>query len=419
MERVTGVGKTENNVVVRTEPGMVTPQAADTLGTNLLSVVLIGPDERRREHVIGSLTGSLCGPARQVPSYPDQDQISQLIEKDEDILLVDLDSNPEAALEVVESLCARSQATVMVYSARSDSQLMVRCMQAGVREFLALPVTQSTLAEAMVRASVRRSTIRAPQRTDGRLCVFWGAKGGSGVTTIATNFAVSVARDSDLKVLLIDLDLPLGDVALHLGVTAQYTTADALQNADRLDANFLSRLVVKHASGVSVLAGPDSFVPLEFSADAVNRLVQAARKEFDCVVVDSGSRYELIQTSLIAADAMLYMVLPVGVAELRNANRMISQLFAKYPAKLEVVLNRYLPASLGVDEADITRALTRNVNWRIPEDSATIRKTQHTATPLVLNDSAISKVIRQMARAACGVQSQPEKEKKKGLLGLF
>jgi pilus assembly protein CpaE len=396
---------------------MVTMQGADTVGANLLSVVLMGPDERRREHVVGSLTGSLCGPARQLAYYPNQEQISQLIENNEDVLLVDLDSNLEAALEVVEDLCTRSQATVMVYSASSDPQLMVRCMQAGVREFLTLPVNQNALAEAMVRASVRRSSVRTPQRTDGRLFVFWGAKGGSGVTTVATNFAVAVARESGNSVLLIDLDLPLGDAALHLGLSPQYTTTDALQNASRLDGNFLSRLAVKHASGVSVLAAPDKFVPLEFSIEAIDKLVQAARQEFDCVVVDSGSRYELTQTSLFASDAACYMVLPVGIPELRNANRMISEFFAKSPSRLEIILNRYVPSSAGVGEDQIAKALTRSVNWQIPDDSVAIRKTQNTATPLVPSDSGISKVIRQMARKACGLSEQPEK--KKGMFGLF
>ena len=127
-----------------------------------------------------------------------------------DVVIVDLDSNPEFALEIVETLCAGSPATVMVYSGSSDTELMIRCMRAGAREFLTLPITQNAMAEAMVRASVRRPTARPSKKANGRMCVFWGAKGGSGVTTIATNFAISAARETDQSVLLIDLDLPLG-----------------------------------------------------------------------------------------------------------------------------------------------------------------------------------------------------------------
>src|ERR1700676_2169839 len=124
-------------------------QESEALNANVLSVVVIGPDERRRDAVAGALAGSLCGIARQLPFYPELDQIPRMIELNHDVVVVDLDSNPEFALEIVETLCAGSPATVVVYSAFADSELMVRCMRAGAREFLTLPVTPSAMAEGM------------------------------------------------------------------------------------------------------------------------------------------------------------------------------------------------------------------------------------------------------------------------------
>jgi pilus assembly protein CpaE len=267
----------------------------------------------------------------------------------------------------------------------------------------------------MVRASVRRSAVRGPRKADGRLCVFWGAKGGSGATTVATNFAISAAREASQKVLLIDLDLPLGDVALNLGITPQYSTVDALQNFQRLDANFLSRLMVTHSSGISVLAAPGKLVPTELSNAAVDKLIAVTRQEFDCVVVDSGSNFALTSTALFAQDATIYLVSQVGIPELRNSNRLISELFAGPAPRLQIVLNRYSNASL--DEEHITRALTRRADWKLPEDAATARKGQATATPMALGDSAVSRVVRQMARTASGLSAEPEKKKK--IIGLF
>jgi len=50
-------------------------------------------------------------------------------------------------------------------------------MRAGAREFLSLPFTPGAVAEAMVRATVRRTTIRNPssKKPDGKLHVFFGA----------------------------------------------------------------------------------------------------------------------------------------------------------------------------------------------------------------------------------------------------
>ena len=396
---------------------METPtfQDTDALGGNVLSVAVIGPDERRREAVASAIAGSFCGVMRQLPFYPDMDQIPKLIDLNYDVVIMDLDSNPEFALDVVESLCAKSQATVMLYSSSPDPELMIRCMRAGAREFLTLPLPPGALAEAMIRASVRRTGARNSKKADGRLCVFWGAKGGSGVTTVATNFAISAAQEAEEKVLLIDLDLPLGDVALNLGITPQYSTIDALQNHHRLDANFLSRLTVSHSSGISVLASPGKMMPVQITAEAVERLINVARQEFECVVVDTGSRFDLTETAVFSQDALIYLVSQIGIPELRNANRLVSELFAGATPRLQVVLNRFSNST--IDEEHITKALTRRADWKVPEDVASARKMQITATPLAMGDSGPARIIRQMARTSAGLSAEPEKKKK--IIGLF
>lgn len=370
--------------------------------------------------VADALVGSMAGVPRQLPFYPDLDQVPKLIELNFDVIIIDLDSDPETALDLVETLCADSTTIVMLYSAVSDSELMIRSMRAGAREFLTLPFAPGTVAEAMVRAAVRRTTMKTStpsKRPDGKLCVFFGAKGGAGVTTVATNFAISVARESDRKALLIDLDLPFGDVGLGLGLTAAYSTADALQNYSRLDSNFLSRLLIKHDSGLWVLTAPGKAINVPIVTDAVNKLLAVARQDFEYVIVDSGSRVDLASTGLFDADALVFLVSQVGLSELRNSNRIIAEYFKSDFPQLEIVLNRYMPASLGIDEEHITKALTRRAQWKLPDDNGTVRKMQSTATPLIMSDSHISRVIRQMARTACGLTAEPDKKKK--IIGLF
>jgi pilus assembly protein CpaE len=160
-----------------------------------------------------------------------------------------------------------------------------------------------------------------------------------------------------------------------------------------------------------VLPAPGEFSPVLASNEAIDRLLSVARQSFDFVVVDAGSRVDLRGTSLFDESASLYLIAQVGVSELRNANRMISQFFSARDRKLQVVLNRYAPQSLLFDEKQIAKALTRPAVWKIPDDYATARRTQNTAHPVALQDSPISRVIRQMARTACGLPATPEKKK--------
>jgi len=388
-------------------------QYPDSFGTNLLSIALIGPDDERRRAASTVLGECQTGGIHEFSSYPPTlDDVPRLLEQKYDIIIIDLDSNPEYALELVESICANGTATVMVYSLKADSELLVRCMRAGAREFLTLPFAQNTMAESLVRASARRPAIRGQKKSGGRLLVFLGAKGGDGVTTLACNFAVALAKESDQSTLLIDLDLPLGDAALNLGITGEYSTINALQNANRLDSSFLSKLLVKHSSGVSVLGAPGKFPQYQAANDSIDRLIAVARQDFDNVVIDMGSRLDLMGTSLFKDGAIIYLVIQAGIAGLRNSNRLISQYFAGEFPKLEIVLNRYEARALGVAEEQITKALTRPAQWKIPNDYAAVRRMQHTAVPLALEDSPISRLIHQMARSACGLP--PVQEKKSG-----
>jgi len=304
----------------------------------------------------------------------------------------------------------------MVYSTRADQELLLRCMRAGAREFLTLPFDPGVMAEALVRASALRSASRPPKEADGSLLVFLSAKGGSGVTTLACNFAVSLAQESKRKTLLIDLNLPLGDAAINLGIQAEYSAVNALQNYNRLDANFLSTMLVQHDSGLFMLAAPSELAPAQVCDEAIDKLLEVARQEFDYVVVDAGARLDLQRTHLFDESATIYLVTQVGIPELRNSNRLIKQLSATGGPKVEIVINRYDPRKLEISDDDVTRALTMPAQWKIPNNYAAVRRMQNTATPITQEDSPIARVIRQMTRSICGptVTSEPKLEKKRG-----
>ena len=390
----------------------------ESIGSETLSIALIGPDQLRRKEAANALLACGGTEVREYLAYPaNLDEVPRLIEQRNDVIIIDLDSNPEFALELVESICANGSSTVMVYSSKPDPELLVRCMRAGAREFLTPPFEHSKMAEALVRASARRSVTRLPRRTGGRLLVFLGAKGSAGVTTLACNFAVSLAQESGQSTLLIDLDLPLGDAALNLGIVTEYSTVNALQEAGRLDASFLHKLLTKHSSGVSVLAAPGKFPLFHATNEAIDKLMSVARQEFDNVVVDVGARLDLTDTALFKDAFAIYLVTQAGIPELRNSNRLISQFFTVGSPKLEIVVNRYEPRALGVSDETITKALTRPPTWKIPNDYAAVRQMQNTATPLALGDSPIARLIKQMATSICGQRATQPKKKGFRLFG--
>ena len=402
-------------------------QSSDSFGAEPLSIAVISPDDRRRSAATGALDKFPNGRIREFISYPpDIGSVTRVLKKSFDVVIIDLDSDPEYTIELVETICADGATNVIVYSEKVDPGLMVRCLRAGAREFLHTPITPAVMTEALLRVWARRLDTPVQEANEefqakdaeGKLFVFQSAKGGSGVTTLATSFAVSLAEQSRQRTLLIDLNFPLGDAALNLGLRSLYSTVNALENASRLDSHFLASLLVEHSSGLSVLAGPSDMVPFHPTGDALGILLKVALQGFEYVVVDGGSKLDLQSACRFDPSVTFYLVTQLGIPELRNANRLIRQLPVDGGPRLEVIVNRFDAGSEGIDEGHVAKALTRAIRWKIPNDYAAVRRMQNSATPLTSEDTPIAGAIRQMTQSVCGQPVETEKKKTRGFFSF-
>jgi pilus assembly protein CpaE len=389
-----------------------------TLLGNDWTVAVVGPDEKRREEVATALYECQCAEVREIAFYPfGPSGLQKLMQQQYDVVLFDLDSDSDTALSMVESATANYSAAVMVYSERSDVDLMLRCIRAGAREYLTLPLVEGAVIKALNRVATTRPAKRSARKAEGRLLVFIGSKGGSGTTTIACNSAVSLAMETSQKVLLIDLKLPLGDAAICLGVSSKYSTVSALDSISRLDSRMLNSMTVRHKSGLSVLGAPGELVPSDLTAKAVDKLLNVACREFDYVLVDTEFNFEMENSGIFGESSTVFLITQIGVPELRNANRLINRLSTRSGPRLEIVINRYNSSSQQITEENVMKALTRAPQWKIPENYADVVRAQFTGTPLALGTTAISRAILSMIQSVC--EEPVTAEKKKGPLSFF
>lgn len=363
-----------------------------------LKITLICPNERYCSELAQCLYDAQCGEVRSLtyyPSIPVGD--SDVLGGECDVAIVELDSDPDQALALVKRIGNTSTARLMVCSASPAPDLLMRCMRAGAREFLNLPVDRDQIVAAMVRAAAKRQPAQQEKRATGKLMAFMGTKGGAGVTTIATNFAIALAEHTGAKTLFMDLDLPLGDAALNLGITAEFSTTDALERIERLDASMLARMTVTDRSGLQVLAAPGHYVSVQPSDADIKTLLDLAARSYDYVVLDLGSRLDLRGTGVFQMANPIFLVSRVDVADLRNCSRMISQYFGSDFRNIEVVLSRYKRNMLAIDDQEIARMLSVPVRWKIPADDDAVSSMHAQGIPLMRSNNPVSKAIRKMA----------------------
>ncbi|MCL6546178.1 MAG: hypothetical protein K6T61_13185 [Bryobacteraceae bacterium] len=384
--------------------------------TRNLNILVIGPDKERRQEIVAELLHHRVAAPIELEAYS---QIRNLAAgaKDWNVALLDLDSDPDLCLAVVQTLSSRNpMGTVMVYAKHRDPELLMRCMRAGAREYLTLPIDHRLLQEALSRAAARRTESAGLENT-GKILVFLGSKGGVGVSTIATNFAV-VLNQEGASAFLLDLNLELGETSLLLGVNPQFTLADVLENARRLDRELLEGMITRHDSGLALIPGPDAVGAVQaFENGDLSRLLGLLQDQFSFIVVDAG--HGLLrngQAFLDMADTV-YVVTQADVPALRNAQRYVKHLQRVAGAKVRLVLNRYDVRKPEIDEDHIAKAVGAPVDWRLPSDYQLVRRSHNTAAPLALADSPISLVIRNMAREVCGKPLQPAPKRRLRFLG--
>ena len=95
---------------------------SDALSPGVLSIAVISPDDQRRKAALTELSECHSGPIREfTATYPALSEVSRVIGHNFDIVFVDLDSDLEYALELVETICSRDLAIAMELDAAQGS----------------------------------------------------------------------------------------------------------------------------------------------------------------------------------------------------------------------------------------------------------------------------------------------------------
>jgi pilus assembly protein CpaE len=235
-----------------------------------------------------------------------------------------------------------SGGVVIVVSPTKDPELILRAMRAGAREF----VLESDHEE--LRTAVR-SQAKSAEQSDGlgTAVTCFGAKGGVGSTTIATNLAGAMAKKG-MRVCLVDLNLHLGDVLSFMDVTGGYSISDVVTNMNRLDRDLLDSSMTHHSSGVNVLAQSGKMEEAEqVKATDVVGLLQFLRKHYDKVIIDGVRGFDEISLAALDGSQFLLMVMTQDVPAVRNGQRCLD-LFTRLgydETKIKLILNRFQKSS--------------------------------------------------------------------------
>lgn len=248
----------------------------------------------------------------------------------------------------------------------------------------------------VVPSAMASSSAKLPVRyvaTEGRIILVAKARGGIGATTLAINLALEMQMQAVKnrgpaagRVALVDLDVQLGNAGSFLDLADRGGMLALAQLGPEPDAQAVRHAMVRHPSGLSVLAAPATAIPFEaFDIKRIGCMLDALVAENDVVIVDLPPALIDWLEPLLARAERLLMVTDLAVPSIVRARRIISLMTEDHP-KLPidiVVAHEKKPFRLGQTHRHAEAALGHPLRHWLPDEAKLARQALDRGEPLI------------------------------------
>jgi pilus assembly protein CpaE len=262
-------------------------------------------------------------------------------------------------------------------------------------------------------------------KTLGRMIAVVGAKGGVGSSTLAHNIGWSISRQFETQTVIADLDLAFGTVALNFNQDPMQGIADAIYSPDRLDANFVDRLLSRCGGELSILSAPVNLDrSYDLHEDALDPLSEILASTVPCSILDVPHCWAgWTKRVLVSADEVVVVACP-DLANLRNAKAMIETLRQSRPNDRppRIVLNMVgAPRRPEISVAEFAKVIEIETSGVIPFDPKLFGVAANNGQMLDEVDASagVVETIAEMARALTGRPPAARKAKRNLLPSFF
>ena len=301
------------------------------------------------------------------------------------ICFIDYDGNTEEAIWITTRLRAEyPDVHCFAVSSHSEPDRIIGAMRAGCAEYLVKPVEHERVLDGVTRAEAKQKE-KTRSKVRGKVVTLVGAKGGTGVTSLALHLALELADEGRNKCLLVDQHPALGDASLYLGTGRhKYSFYELASNRDRLDEDLLKGFLLQHDSGLQLLDSPET-VDAIYGAprSAVEHTLGFLAETFQYLIIDCPPALTEGTRACIAASDQVAIVMTPELPSVRNTASYIEHLLELgYNSNtIYVVLNRYSKKGPLSDDR-IENALGRAISLRVPNSYNEVVRAINSGAPI-------------------------------------
>jgi Flp pilus assembly CpaE family ATPase len=230
---------------------------------------------------------------------------------------------------------------IIVFSDLYDTQEISRYFEMGIADFVCKkPGIEKEILGKCVTSLIRSRSTTGPLPS-GKLISFFSAKGGNGTSTLCLNLAHSIAKQVAPKsVLVIDLVLPLGSLAIMVGIQAGNSIAQLSTERAPEDTQKLKEYLLPVDNwNISILPGscsPDDGQKL--NPNHITPILDSLLLAFDYVIIDLGKTLSRISIPVLKNSDVISIILGADLVTTE-----LTQTSIKYLKEVGVDSNQMFP----------------------------------------------------------------------------
>lgn len=370
-------------------------------------ISLYETDETCREIELsaGSINGAVVDSRHSANNLAEQLQALGLTESCDALFIESVSNLPEEVFLALKSHIERLSESMAVYVVmdQCDVKTLRALLKAGVRDVFTRPIDKSDVITQLSEISAsKRERIMNAKGGLSSVYAFTNAKGGSGATTLAVNFAVELSKMNGYKVALVDFDLQVGACDALLDISSSANVYDAISQSERVDAVFIKALMTQYESGLDVLPSPGKMTSLlDVSVEDIRRVLDALAECYDIVVLDIPNVILPWTTEALRMSERIMLVMQNEFSAIKDARVFIDHIpsFGIPVDRIEIINNRACAKSPAASIPDLKDTLGVSRIHRIRSDfNACINA--HSQGKPVSRVSASSKMVKDTRRLA-------------------
>jgi pilus assembly protein CpaE len=319
------------------------------------------------------------------------DAIKKTEKLNPDVVLMDINMPVMDGLEATEEISKNyPHVVVIIMSVQDDSDYLKKAMLSGAKEYIFKPFSTedfvNTVLKTVEKDLERKSKISIvnKEKKSGEIISVFSAKGGTGKSVLAFNFALKLSKKEGNRVLLVDGDFLFGDVGVLVDEKPIKTIENLVDDMAFESYAIMKEYITETSYNIDALLAPKRPENAEkITKTNIEEILKIMKNEYDYIIIDLGTNYNNSTLTFLDLSDQIFMITLMDLMSIKNTKIGIDVMKSlDYDEdKLKLIVNQYNKKN-NISATKLKKYLNYEVYFKVPEDRKIINDSINIGIPV-------------------------------------